>query len=195
MNETLRAVARARYGFHVWLHKDVVQCVISRLLWCPDDVVFATGALRWVLQGRSQRLPALKGDTQRVATPDILFRPPGRQCRRFRTVRPYSLRIPWIATAVVVSGHARASPALAESSSQRYKWRPSAAEVQMVPLPSKCLSPRGTNGPSEHASGIHSSNGAVKYFFPSAHVHGITVVIGGSGNSHTLHKTTDPETS
>ena len=48
MNEFLRAVAPTCYGVHVCLHKDVVQCVINRLLSCPCDVVFVSGALRWV---------------------------------------------------------------------------------------------------------------------------------------------------
>ena len=52
-----RAVARACYGVHVWLHRDMVQCVSSRLLSCPVYVVFVSGALRWVLQGRSHSLP------------------------------------------------------------------------------------------------------------------------------------------
>ena len=51
------AVARACYGVHVWLHRDMVQCVSSRLLSCPVYVVFVFGALRWVLQGRSHSLP------------------------------------------------------------------------------------------------------------------------------------------
>ena len=45
--ETLRAVAPTCYGVHVSLHKDVVQCVINRLLSCPCDVVLCDwGAAR-----------------------------------------------------------------------------------------------------------------------------------------------------
>ena len=42
----------------------------------------------------------------------------------------------------------------------RYKWSLH-RRGQMVSLHPKCSSPRGTNGPSDRASRIHSSNGAV----------------------------------
>ena len=61
MNETLRAVAPTCYGVHVCLHKDVVQCVINRLLSCPCDVVFVSGALRWVAAKKVTTPPSLKG--------------------------------------------------------------------------------------------------------------------------------------
>ena len=61
------------------------------------------------LQRRSQRLPALRGSNQRVATPDTYFRPPGRPSRKeSQTVSLIPFRIPWIATAVgCQSTHAR----------------------------------------------------------------------------------------
>ena len=70
---------------------------------------FVAGALRWVLHERSQRLPALRGSNQRVATPATYFRPPGRPCRKeSQTFSLIPFRIPWIATAVgCQSTHAR----------------------------------------------------------------------------------------
>ena len=59
--EFQRAVAPTCYGVHVCLHKDVVQCVINRLLSCPDDVVFVTGALRWVAAKKVRKPPSPKG--------------------------------------------------------------------------------------------------------------------------------------
>ena len=108
MNEFLRAVALV-CGVHVSLLRDMVQCVSRRLLWCPCDVVFrgwgaALGAAR-----ETQRLPALRGSSQQVATPATYFRPPGRPCRKeSQTVSLIPFRIPWIATAVgCQSTHAR----------------------------------------------------------------------------------------
>ena len=60
-HETLRAVAPTCYGVHVCLHKDVVQCVINRLLSCPCDVVFVSGALRWVAAKKVTTPPSPKG--------------------------------------------------------------------------------------------------------------------------------------
>ena len=67
------------------------------------------GRCAGLLQRRSQRLPALRGSNQRVATPDTYFRPPGRPCRKeSQTVSLIPFRIPWIATAVgCQSTHAR----------------------------------------------------------------------------------------
>ena len=58
---------------------------------------------------RTQRLPALRGSNQRVATPATYFRPPGRPCRKeSQTISLIPFRIPWIATAVgCQSTHAR----------------------------------------------------------------------------------------
>ena len=67
------------------------------------------GRCAGLLQRRSQRLPALRGSNQRVATPDTYFRPPGRPCRKeSQTISLIPFRIPWIATAVgCQSTHAR----------------------------------------------------------------------------------------
>ena len=59
--EFLRAVAPTCYGVHVSLHKDVVQCVINRLLSCPCDVVFVSGALRWVAAQKVTTPPSREG--------------------------------------------------------------------------------------------------------------------------------------
>ena len=67
------------------------------------------GRCAGLLQRRPQRLPALRGSNQRVATPDTYFRPPERPCRKeSQTVSLIPFRIPWIATAVgCQSTHAR----------------------------------------------------------------------------------------
>ena len=67
------------------------------------------GRCAGLLQRRSQRLPALRGSTQRVATPDTYFRPPGRPCRKeSQTFSLIPFRILWIASAVgCQSTHAR----------------------------------------------------------------------------------------
>ena len=59
--EFQRAVAPTCYSVHVCLHKDVVQCVINRLLSCPCDVVFVSGALRWVAAKKVTTPPSPKG--------------------------------------------------------------------------------------------------------------------------------------
>ena len=57
----------------------------------------------------TQRLPALRGSSQRAAAPATLFRPPGRPCRKeSQTFGLIPFRILWIATAVgCQSTHAR----------------------------------------------------------------------------------------
>ena len=83
------------------------------------------GRCAGLLQRRSQRLPALRGSNQRVATPDTYFRPPGRPCRKeSQTFGLIPFQILWIATAVgCQSTHARlrsssrgGQPALAPTS-------------------------------------------------------------------------------
>ena len=69
MNEFQRAVAPTCYGVHVCLHKDVVQCVINRLLSCPCDVVFVSGALRWVAAKKVTTPSGRKKATLRSGTP------------------------------------------------------------------------------------------------------------------------------
>ena len=134
MNEFLRAVARV-CGVHVSLLRDMVQCVSSRLLWCPYDVVFcgwgaALGAAR-----ETQRLPALRGSSQQVATPATYFRPPGRPCRKeSQTISLIPFRIPWIATAVgCQSTHARLR-------------RPRLLQGNQPPCLQKLLEPETTKG-------------------------------------------------
>ena len=70
---------------------------------------YVAGALRGMLQRRSQSLPTLRVSNQRVATPDTYFRPPGRPCRKeSQTISLIPFRILWIATAVgCQSTHAR----------------------------------------------------------------------------------------
>ena len=87
----------------------MVQCVCSRLLWCPCGVDFCGRGAALVVAQESQRLPALRGSNQRAAAPATLFRPPGRPCRKeSQTFSLISFRILWIATAVgCQSTHAR----------------------------------------------------------------------------------------
>ena len=94
------------------------------------------------LQRRSQRLPALRGSNQRVATPDTYFRPPGRPCRmESQTVSLIPFRIPWIATAVgCQSTHARLrSPRLLQGN------RPSCLQKLLDLEPSRATGPRVYN--------------------------------------------------
>ena len=74
-----------------------MQGVVNRLLSCPVVCGFVSGALRWVTLGRTQRLPAARGDTQGVATPITLADIQGTRAEETSN----SLRVPWIATAVV----------------------------------------------------------------------------------------------
>ena len=107
-HETLHAVARV-CGVHVSLLRDMVQCVSRRLLWCPCDVVLCDWGAALDTEGKTHCLPTLRGSTQRVATPDTYFRPPGRPCRKeSQTFSLIPFRILWIATAVgCQSTHAR----------------------------------------------------------------------------------------
>ena len=89
MSEFLRAVAPTCYGVHVCLHKDVVQCVINRLLSCPCDVVFVSGALRWVAAKKVTTPPSPKGQQPASRHTRHLLptsRAPAQQ--RSRTFRP-----------------------------------------------------------------------------------------------------------
>ena len=87
----------------------MVQCVRSRLLWCPCGVDFCGRGAAQVAAQETQRLPALRGSNQRAAAPATLFRPPGRPCRKeSQTFSLIPFRILWIATAVgCQSTHAR----------------------------------------------------------------------------------------
>ena len=88
-----------------------MQCVGSRLLWCPCGVAFCGRGAALVAAQETQRLPALRGSNQRAAAPATLFRPPGRPCRKeSQTFGLIPFQLLWIATAVGVSAHARASP-------------------------------------------------------------------------------------
>ena len=75
-------------------------------------VVFVTGALRWVSHGKTIRLPALRCDTARDATPDTLCRRSGRPSRRdpglFVLLPSHSVD----RVGCGVSGNARASPGI-----------------------------------------------------------------------------------
>ena len=96
----------------------VFTCVCTRM-WCSArSTVCCRVHVTWflcpgrcagLLQRRTQRLPALRGSNQRVATPDTYFRPPGRPCRKeSQTVSLIPFRILWIASAVgCQSTHAR----------------------------------------------------------------------------------------
>ena len=86
-----------------------MQCVRSRLLWCPCGVDFCGRGAAQVAAQETQRLPALRGSNQRAAAPATLFRPPGRPCRKeSQTNSLIPFRILWIATAVgCQSTHAR----------------------------------------------------------------------------------------
>ena len=70
-------------------------------------VVFVPGALRWVTHGRSQRLPAVRGDTQRVAAPDTLADLLGARAERVPDCSSYLSRIPWSAADSGLSIHPR----------------------------------------------------------------------------------------
>ena len=88
-------------------------------IWCSVwAVVSCRVTVAWFYCGRgatlvaareTQRLPALRGSSQRAAAPTTLFRPPGRPCRKeSQTFSLIPFRIPWIATAVgCQSTHAR----------------------------------------------------------------------------------------
>ena len=60
----------------------MVQCVGSRLLWCPCGMDFCGRGAALVAARETQRPPALRGSNQRAAAPATLFRPPGRPCRK-----------------------------------------------------------------------------------------------------------------
>ena len=77
MNETRRAVAPTWCGVRLWLHKDMVQCVINRFFLCPFLVY---GALRRISQ-EGQKNPSPKEWATAVAAL-YFFRPPGRTRRR-----------------------------------------------------------------------------------------------------------------
>ena len=97
MNESPRAVARV----YVCTAQDVVQCVNTRLLFVQVVCCFVSGALRWVPRGKAPRLPPLRGDIQRDATPNRLLADPlGARAEEVPDCSSYPSRIPWIATAV-----------------------------------------------------------------------------------------------
>ena len=110
------------------------------------------GRCAGLLQRRSQRLPALRGSNQRVATPDTYFRPPGRPCRKeSQTVSLIPFRIPWIATAVgCQSTHARLrSPRLLQGNQPpclRKPLEPETAAGQPAPASTKAPEPETTAG-------------------------------------------------
>ena len=88
-------------------------------IWCSAWAVVSCGVtVDWLLCGRgatlvaareTQRLPALRGSSQRAAAPATLFRPPVRPCRKeSQTFGLIPFRILWIASAVGrQSTHAR----------------------------------------------------------------------------------------
>ena len=104
-------------------------------IWCSAWAVVSCGVpVAWLFCGRgatlvaareTQRLPALRGSSQRAAAPATLFRPRGRPCRKeSQTFGLIPFRILWIASAVgCQSTHARlrsssrgGQPALASTS-------------------------------------------------------------------------------
>ena len=89
--------------------QDMVQCVVNRLLSCPLVCGFVSGALRWVTLGRTQRLPAQRGDTQRVATLGTLADLLGARAERVPDCSSYLSRIPWSAADGGLSIHPRDS--------------------------------------------------------------------------------------
>ena len=124
--EFLRAVARER-GVPVSLLR----------MWCSVWAVVSCRVLvAWFYCGRgatlvaareTQRLPALRGSSQRAAAPATLFRPPGRPCRKeSQTFGLIPFRILWIATAVgCQSTHARLrSPSRGEQPARRRQPAP-----------------------------------------------------------------------
>ena len=109
-HETLRAVAPTCYGVHVCLHKDVVQCVINRLLSCPCDAVFVSGALRWVAAKKVTTPPSPEGQHPASRhTRHLLptsWAPMQKGVPDLLVLSPFSIL--WIATAVgCQSTHAR----------------------------------------------------------------------------------------
>ena len=111
------------------------------------------GRCAGLLQRRSQRLPALRGSNQRVATPDTYFRPPGRPCRKeSQTVSLIPFRILWIASAVgCQSTHARLrSPRLLQGNQPpclQKPLEPETAAGQPAPLRlQKLLEPETAQG-------------------------------------------------
>ena len=124
MNPCVRLRQRATV-FHVCLHKDVVQCVINRLLSCPCDVFSVSGALRWVAAKKVTTPPSPKG--QQPASRHTRHLLPTSRAPMQKGVpdyQSYPFRIPWIASAVgCQSTHARlrsssrgGQPALAPTS-------------------------------------------------------------------------------
>ena len=105
--ETRRAVAPTCLRCTVCLHR--IWCSAWSTVCCRVHlcVVFVPGALRWVTHGRSQRLPALRGDTQRVAAPDTLADLLGARAERVPDCSSYLSRIPWSATDSGLSIHPR----------------------------------------------------------------------------------------
>ena len=98
--------------------QDVVQCVINRLLSCPCDVVFVSGALRWVAAKKVTTPPSPKG--QHPASRHTRHSLPTSWApmqKRSRTVRPILFaflgsRRQWLCQAM----HARLLPFLSPRS-------------------------------------------------------------------------------
>ena len=75
MNESPHAVAQACRVVHVWLHRDMVQCVINRLVSCLFSVFGGAGRYH-------------KGRISAVAAPDTLADSWAPVQKESRTVRP-----------------------------------------------------------------------------------------------------------
>ena len=109
------------------------------------------GALRWLLR-ETQRLPALRGSSQRAAAPATLFGPPGRPCRKeSQTFSLIPFRILWIASAVgCQSTHARLrSPRLLQGNQPTCLQKPLEPETtagQPAPVSTKVPEPETTAG-------------------------------------------------
>ena len=169
-------------------------------IWCSAwAVVSCRVTVAWFFCGRgatlvaareTQCLPALRGSTQRVATPDTYFRPPGRPCRKeSQTFSLIPFRILWIASAVgCQSTHARlrspsrgGQPALSPTSAPRardhcratgprvYKSPSSPRPLQSNQLPclQKLLEPETTAGQPAPVSTKVPRPGAIEGNRPS----------------------------
>ena len=129
---------------------------VSAGIWCSCRVTVA-----WFFCGRgatlvaareTQRIPALRGSSQRAAAPATLFRPPGRPCRKeSQTFSLISFRILWIASAVgCQSTHARLrSPRLLQGNQPPCLQKPLEPETtagQPAPVSTKAPEPETTAG-------------------------------------------------
>ena len=139
--------------------------VVVLVTWFFCDRGAALGAAQ-----ETQRLPALRGSSQRAAAPATLFRPPGHPCRKeSQTFGLVPFRILWIAPAVgCQSTHARlrsssrrGQPALASTRApgardhcratgpRVYKssWNPRPLQGNRPPVSAKVPDPSRATGP------------------------------------------------